>query len=68
MKYYERNIIVKVEITKLEKRIKQLEDKQEELEIELRRLRARLESRNSFEEDRADYLEILNDTHGYYDY
>ena len=60
--------IGKVEITKLEKRIKQLEDKQEELEIELRRLRARLESRNSFEEDRADYLEILNDTHGYYDY
>ena len=60
--------IGKVEITKLEKRIKQLEDKQEELEIELRRLRARLESRNSFEEDRADYLEILNDTHGDYDY
>ena len=60
--------IGKVEITRLEKRIKQLEDKQEELETELRRLRARLESRNSFEEDRADYLEILNDTHGYYDY
>ena len=60
--------IDKDEITKLEKRIEQLEDKQEESEIELRRLRARLESRNSFEEDRADYLEILNDTHGYYDY
>ena len=60
--------IGKVEITKLEKRIKQLEDKQEELEIELRRLRSRIDSRNSFEEDRADYLEILNDTHGYYDY
>ena len=60
--------IGKVEITKLEKRIKQLEDKQEELEIELRRLRSRLDSRNSFEKDRADYLEILNDTHGYYDY
>ena len=56
------------EITKLEERIKQLEDKQEELEIELRRLRSRLDSRNSFEEDRANYLEILNDTHGYYDY
>ena len=56
--------IGKVEITKLEKRIKQLEDKQEELEIELRRLRSRIDSRNSFEEDRADYLEILNDTHG----
>lgn len=60
--------ICKVEITKLEERIKQLEDKQEGLEIELRRLRSRLDSRNSFEEDRADYLEILNDTHGYYDY
>ena len=60
--------IDKVEIKRLEKRIKQLEDKQEELEIELRRLRSRLYSRNSFEEDRADYLEILNDTHGYYDY
>ena len=60
--------IDKAEITKLEKRIEQLEDKQEELEIELRRLRARLDSRNSFEEDRSDYLEILNDTHGYYDY
>lgn len=60
--------IGKVEITKLEERIKQLEDKQEGLEIELRRLRSRLDSRNSFEEDRADYLEILNDTHGYYDY
>ena len=60
--------IDKDQITRLEKRIKQLEDKQEELEIELRRLRSRLDSRNSFEEDRADYLEILNDTHGYYDY
>ena len=60
--------IGKVETTKLEKRIKQLEDKQEELETKLRRLRSRLDSRNSFEEDRADYLEILNDTHGYYDY
>lgn len=60
--------IDKDEITRLEKRIKQLEDKQEELEIELRRLRSRLDSRNSFEEDRDDYLEILNDTHGYYDY
>ena len=60
--------IGKVEIKRLEKRIKQLEDKQEELEIELRRLRSRLDSRNSFEKDRADYLEILNDTHGYYDY
>ena len=60
--------IDKVEIKRLEKRIKQLEYKQEELETELRRLRSRLYSRNSFEEDRADYLEILNDTHGYYDY
>ena len=60
--------IDKVEIKRLEKRIKQLEYKQEELETELRRLRSRLDSRNSFEEDRADYLEILNDTHGYYDY
>lgn len=56
--------IGKVEITKLEERIKQLEDKQEGLEIELRRLRSRLDSRNSFEESGADYLEMLND----YDY
>lgn len=60
----------KDEITRLEKRIKQLEDKQEELEIELRRLRSALDSRDSFEEEDsfeeggADYLEMLND----YDY
>lgn len=60
-------------IKRLEKRIEQLEERQEELEIELRRLRDRLDSRNSFEEggdedafeeSGADYLEMLND----YDY
>ena len=65
--------IDKDEITRLEKMIKQLEDKQEELEIELRRLRSTLDSRDAFEEggdedafeeSGADYLEMLND----YDY
>lgn len=38
------------------------------LEIELRRLTDKFYSRIAFEQDREDYLEILNDTHGYYDY
>ena len=56
------------EIEKLEERIGRLEERQRELEIELRRLANRLDSRIAYENDREDYLEILNDTHGYYDY
>ena len=56
------------EIEKLEERIGRLEERQRELEVELRRLTNRLDSRIAFENDREDYLEILNDTHGYYDY
>lgn len=56
------------EIEKLEERIERLEERQRELEIELRRLANRLDSRIAYENDREDYLEILNDTHGYYDY
>ena len=55
-------------IKRLEKRIEQLEERQRELEAELRRLANRLDSRIAFENDREDYLEILNDTNGYYDY
>lgn len=55
-------------IKKLEERIERLEERQKELEIELRRLANRLDSRIAFENDREDYLEILNDTNGYYDY
>lgn len=55
-------------IKKLEERIERLEKRQRELEIELRRLANRLDSQIAFENDREDYLEILNDTHGYYDY
>lgn len=55
-------------IEKLEKKIERLEERQRELEVELRRLANRLDSRIAFENDREDYLEILNDTHGYYDY
>ena len=55
-------------IKKLEERIERLEERQRELEVELRRLANRLDSRIAFENDREDYLEILNDTHGYYDY
>ena len=58
----------KNKIEKLEGRVKQLEKKQEELEIELRRLTNKFNSQMAFEQDREDYLEILNDTHGYYDY
>ena len=57
-----------VYIKKLEERIGRLEERQRELEAELRRLANRLDSRIAFENDREDYLEILNDTHGYYDY
>ena len=57
-----------VYIKKLEERIGRLEERQKELEAELRRLVNRLDSQIAFENDRADYLEILNDTHGYYDY
>ena len=56
------------EIKRLEKKIERLEERQEELESKFRRLKTRLDLRNAFEEDRADYLEILTDTHGYYDY
>lgn len=56
------------EIEKLEEKIGRLEERQRELEVELRRLVNRLDSRIAFENDREDYLEILNDTHGYYDY
>ena len=55
-------------IKKLEERIERLEERQRELEAELRRLANRLDSQIAFENDRADYLEIINDTHGYYDY
>ena len=55
-------------IKRLEKRVKKLEEKQEELESKFRRLKIRHDLRNAFEEDRADYLEILSDTHEYYDY
>lgn len=55
-------------IKKLEERIGRLEERQRELEIELRRLANKLDSQIAFENDREDYLEILNDTHGYYDY
>ena len=57
-----------VYIKKLEERIGRLEERQRELEAELRRLVNRLDSQIAFENDRADYLEIINDTHGYYDY
>ena len=57
-----------VYIKKLEERIGRLEERQKELEAELRRLANRLDSQIAFENDRADYLEIINDTHGYYDY
>ena len=57
-----------VYIKKLEERIGRLEERQRELEAELRRLANRLDSQIAFENDRADYLEILSDTHGYYDY
>ena len=57
-----------VYIEKLEERIGRLEERQRELEAELRRLANRLDSQIAFENDRADYLEIINDTHGYYDY
>lgn len=56
------------EMKKLEERIGRLEERQRELEIELRRLANRLDSQIAFENDREDYLEIINDTHGYYDY
>ena len=56
------------EIEKLEERIGRLEERQRELETELRRLANRLDSQIAFENDRADYLEIINDTHGYYEY
>ena len=57
-----------VYIKKLEERIGRLEERQRELEAELRRVANRLDSQIAFENDRADYLEIINDTHGYYDY
>ena len=57
-----------VYIKKLEERIGRLEERQKELEAELRRLANRLDSQIAFENDRADYLEIINDTHGYYEY
>ena len=57
-----------VYIKKLEERIGRLEERQRELEAELRRLANRLDSQIAFENDRADYLEIINDTHGYYEY
>ena len=57
-----------VYIKKLEERIGRLEERQRELEAELRRLANRLDSRIAFENDREDYREILNDTNGYYDY
>ena len=57
-----------VYIKKLEERIGRLEERQRELEAELRRLANRLDSQIAFENDRADYLEIINDTNGYYDY
>ena len=57
-----------VYIKKREERIERLEERQRELEAELRRLANRLDSQIAFENDRADYLEIINDTHGYYDY
>ena len=56
------------EIKRLEKKIERLEERQRELESQLRRLANRLDSQIAFENDRADYLEIINDTHGYYDY
>ena len=57
-----------VYIKKLEERIGRLEERQRELEAELRRLANRLDSQIAFENDREDYLEIINDTHGYYEY
>lgn len=56
------------EIEKLEKKTERLEERQRELEADLRRLANRLDSRIAFENDREDYLEIISDTHGYYDY
>lgn len=56
------------EIGKLEERIGRLEEGQRELEADLRRLANRLDSRIAFENDREDYLEIISDTNGYYDY
>lgn len=56
------------EVEKLKERINQLEEKQKELEIKLDRLTDKFYSQMAFERDREDYLEILNDTHGYYDY
>lgn len=56
------------EIEKLKEKIERLEEGQRELEAGLRRLANRLDSQIAFENDRADYLEIINDTHGYYDY
>lgn len=56
------------EIGKLEERIGRLEERQRELEADLRRLANRLDSRIAYENDREDYLEIISDTHGYYDY
>lgn len=56
------------EIGKLEERIGRLEERQRELEADLRRLANRLDSRIAFENDREDYLEIISDTNGYYDY
>lgn len=58
----------KAVIERLEEKINRLEKKQKELEIKLRRLTNRFDSQLAFEADREDYLEILNDTHGYYDY
>lgn len=58
----------KAVIERLEEKINRLEKKQKELEIKLRRLANRFDSQLAFEADREDYLEILNDTHGYYDY
>nr|DAR38053.1 MAG TPA: GENERAL CONTROL PROTEIN GCN4, NUCLEUS, DNA-BINDING, PROTEIN EXPORT.08A [Caudoviricetes sp.] len=52
----------------LEERVKELEEKQKQLEIELRRLTNRFDSYRIYEQDREDYFEILSDTHGYYDY
>ena len=57
-----------VYIQKLADTTGRLEERQRELEAELRRLANRLDSQIAFEHDRADYLEIINDTHGYYDY
>ena len=58
----------KAVIERLEEKINRLEEKQKELEIKLRRLTNRFDSQLAFDADREDYLEILNDTHGYYDY